>query len=169
MDKEINSKIDLTKDGHLYGDRIEVVTGDGYELDVSDGKVFFTRKKIEYPGTFNECNKVLGMRNDFKPSFPEHLPVKNIGYKTSANNEFSCLYRLKVCRDAYWMCHDNWNIDEADEDECFYSIGFRYGVPVKFITKDRHHYLSFPTHEMRDAFFKNFYEWVKCCGSWFKC
>ena len=119
-------------------------------------------KKTKYPKTYEECCKVLGY-DDRETYCICH---------TGANERlFESLYRLKVCRDAYWKIAGeemglkrHWKPDWLDDDVVKHIIshdGKTYG------TRGGRNYinyiLAFPTEEMRDMFYKNFKKEIEEC------
>lgn len=124
-------------------------------------KVVLEKKKKEYPKTYDECCKVLGY-NDKETYCVCH---------TYADERlFESLYRLKVCRDAYWKLageemgletpwEPNWTkaryIIYRNQDDII--GGYRAAGFVE------HHIFEFPTKEMRDAFKENFDPDIKIC------
>ena len=121
------------------------------------------KKKKEYPKTYEECCKVLGY-DDRETYCVCH---------TGANERlFESLYRLKVCRDAYWQIAGEemglgkpW---EPDYDSGVNKFGIVYFDNTIMRTGALHRWerhlnkvLEFPTEEMRDAFYENFKELIE--------
>jgi hypothetical protein len=112
------------------------------------------KKKPKYPTTYEECCGVLGITFDY-PDIRE-VSVKEY-----------CLYssfiQLIRCRDAYWkIAGEEMGLDKSwvpnwiDNNEKKYIINF-YQNEINFTNGTNAQYiLSFPTEEMRDAFYKNF-------------
>lgn len=106
----------------------------------------------KYPKTYEECCKMLGYSGNY-----------NMILTTDVDNKlFNALYRLKVCRDAYWKIAGEqmglgkpWEYDMS-KDEFSYAISYQYGDIQKNEVRYKNHFLSFPTEEMRDAFKENF-------------
>jgi hypothetical protein len=132
--------------------------------EILTSKIILEKKKKEYPKTYEECCKVLGYSGNY-----------NLILTTDVDNKlFNALYRLKVCRDAYWkIAGEEMGLDEPWEPD--YSGTFEHGTPIKYviynigthIVKERksspNHILSFPTEEMGNAFFENFKEEIEFC------
>lgn len=76
------------------------------------------------------------------------------------NKLFNALYRLKVCRDVYWKIAGGWKPDFMYCD--LYCIGYDGNV-ITWKMQGGYSLLSFPTEEMRDAFYDNFKELVETC------
>ena len=137
---------------------------DGYIFKDENGnvinatKIILEKEKKEYPKTYEECAKVLleraSVRNDF-------------GYKADL---LVALQKLLVCRDAYWKIAGEeiglgkpWEPDWKDGDTHKFNIHvikdeIRCGVGL--VKSDL---LSFPTVEMRDAFYDNFKKEIEIC------
>lgn len=115
----------------------------------------FLTPKPQYPKTYKECCKMLGYSGNY-----------NMILTTDVDNKlFNALYRLKVCRDAWWKMADDWKPDYNDctEDKYFSTKFFIYTYrnEIHFGSCElTHHLLAFPTAEMRDAFYDNFKELI---------
>ena len=120
-------------------------------------KIVLEKKKKEYPKTYEECCKVLGYSGNY-----------NMILTTDVDNKlFNALYRLKVCRDAYWKIageemglgkpwKPDWN--HLDDKWVLFYTSNRVGLQV---AQTRHSVFAFPTEEMRDAFYENFKELIE--------
>jgi hypothetical protein len=140
---------------------------DGYIFKDENGnvinatKIVLEKKKKEYPKTYEECCKVLGY--DDRETY--------CIFHTGADERlFEALYRLKVCRDAYWKIAGAemelgkpWEPDWLDDDTKKYVITsskvFETFGGLGYIN----YILTFPTEEMRDAFYENFKELIEQC------
>jgi hypothetical protein len=116
------------------------------------------KKKKEYPKTYEECCEAL-----------EYIPHTDdiIGYKWDI---LKSLQKLLVCRDAYWKLYGEemglgkpWEPDWLDDDTKKYVITstkvFETFGGLGYIN----YILTFPTAEMRDAFYENFKELIEQC------
>lgn len=116
--------------------------------------------KKEYPKTYDECAKVLldraSVRNDF-------------GYKGEL---LVALQKLLVSRAAYWKIYGEqmglgkpWEPDFTNDDEERYGIYTAANKVVKDFcgVGDVNTILTFPTEEMRDAFYVNFKKEIEMC------
>ena len=138
----------------------------GYQFKDENGnvinatKIVLEKKKREYPKTYEECCKVLGY-DDRETYCICH---------TGANERlFESLYRLKVCRDAYWKIAGDemglgkpWEPSDSDYITGRYCI-FVHRGNILCDTPAQDCFLSFPTEEMRDAFYENFKELIEQC------
>lgn len=112
---------------------------EGYEFDengniINATKIVLEKKKKEYPKTYEECCMVL----------QDACMTHKGGYKS---NLIQTLQKLLICRDAYWKI--------AGEE-----MGL--GKPWEpYYTNTM--VLSFPTEEMRDAFYENFKSEIESC------
>lgn len=151
---------------------------DGYELKDENGneirtsKIILEKKKKEvtYPKTYAECCKILGFINVdlcFNADYRSFDASKEQWKRLGLMNQF---YQLLICRDAYWKIAGEeiglgkpWEPDWLDDDTKKYVItstkvfgtfgGLGY---INYI-------LTFPTEEMRDAFYENFKELIEQC------
>lgn len=133
---------------------------DGYEFQDKDGNVINTniiklvKKQPKYPKTYEGCCGLLGITFDY----PDIRMVTTDEY-----NLYSYFIQLIRCRDAYWKFADNWKPDWTDNNEKKYIINF-YQNEINFTNGTNAQYiLSFPTAEMRDAFYDNFKELIEKC------
>ena len=157
---EEKSSIDLTIKGEEVKERIEITIPEGYEYVIESGKIIFTKKEKEYPKTFLECCDVLGIGN---------LIARGVkGYKAEL---FDTLQKLYICRDAYWkIAGKEMGLGKPWEPDCDYNSPSRYIISCYFgdIIKEKYcgqynRPLSFPTEEMRNAFYENFKEEIEIC------
>jgi hypothetical protein len=79
------------------------------------------------------------------------------------------LQKLLICRDAYWKIAgeqmglgDSWKYDMS-KDEFSYAISYQYGWLEKNEIRHKNAILTFPTKEMRDAFYENFKKDIEQC------
>ena len=125
-------------------------------------KIVLEKKKKEYPKTYEECCKVLGYSGNY-----------NMILTTDVDNKlFKALYKLKVCRDAYWKIAGeemglgkdlSWVPDWMCVDR-LYAILYRYHYICKAeVNGGTSCILAFPTVEMRDAFYENFKGLIEEC------
>lgn len=158
---QIGKTVSVIFNSANYEDEVELQLGD-YEIAVRDGKTYAVRKKPKYPTTYDECCEVLGY-DDRETYCVCH---------TSANERlFESLYCLKVCRDAYWkIAGEQMGLDKPWEPKHCYGeeIFFIYCDRVNGINIGRgfptdNFYLTFPTGEMRDAFYDNFKDLIEQC------
>lgn len=137
---------------------------DGYEFDVVvDGKIFLTPIKPKYPETYKECCGILGMTYDY----PD---IKMVSIDEC--NLYSNFIELVRCRNAYWKIageemglENPWEHDYLkDANTIRYAI---YNTGDEIAKLDgklyRNYILSFPTEEMRDAFYENFKDLIESC------
>ena len=137
---------------------------DGYIFKDENGnvinaqKIILEKKKKEYPKTYEECCKVLGVSVLFD--------FTNLTYKEADLYE-AFIYLIR-CRDAYWKIageemglgkpwKPNWG------EECCYIIGNYKGNIATYMQRQANAILAFPTEEMRDAFYENFKALIEQC------
>ena len=148
-------QIDLTRELRI-ADEVEVILGD-YEFVLKDGKTYFVKKKPQYPKTYEECCKILGI---------EDRENGYCGYEYELLGEFQKLY---ICRNAYWKIageqmglgkpwKPDWN--NVSDKHCMYFVSGEIWLTE---CQTRQCTLAFPTAEMRDAFYENFKELIDKC------
>ena len=128
-------------------------------------KIVLEKKKKEYPKTYEECCKILGLLNVdlcFNADYRSFDAWKRLGLM----NKF---YQLLICRDAYWKIageemglgkpwEPDWN---SISDK--YCIFFVSGNAWSKECQTRQCTFAFPTPEMRDAFKENFDPYIEFC------
>lgn len=150
--------IDLTRELRI-ADEVEVILGD-YEFVLKDGKTYFVKKKPQYPKTYEECCKILGI---------EDRENGYCGYEYELLGEFQKLY---ICRNAYWkIAGEQMGLDKPWEPDFTNNNEERYGIYTLANKVERdfcgvgdvNMILSFPTEEMRDEFYENFKDLIDKC------
>ena len=153
----------------------EYICPDGYIFKDEEGnvinaqKIVLEKKKKEYPKTFEECCKILGLINVdlcFNADYRSFDASKEQWKRLGLMNQF---YQLLICRDAYWKIAGEemglgkpWEPDYT-EKTVKYCLRTNYGRIVQTRTSHDNHPFSFPTEEMRDAFYENFKEEIEIC------
>lgn len=134
-----------------------------YEMVKKENGYYVVKKQPQYPKTYEECCKIL--HSD--PRFYIDIYLYS--------DALEALYKLLICRDAYWKIAGEqmglgkpWEPDyNKNPDIDLYVIINIYNR----VEKATYGYgfqqciLTFPTEEMRDAFFENFKELIKECIS----
>ena len=135
-------------------------------------KIVLEKKKKEYPKTYKECCKILGILNVdlcFNADYRSFDASKEQWKRLGLMNQF---YQLLICRDAYWKIAGEemglgkpWEPDwDDDEWPDMYYISWS----GKYLDKEKGYpccnmILIFPTEEMRDAFKENFDTDIESC------
>lgn len=137
-------------DSDFYASEIELDLGH-YKIENRDGKMFAIIQCPKYPSSYEECCKILGVE-------PNKINIMNT-YKGILIDAFC---KLLICRDAYWAIADNWH-PEYNSNVEHYSIVVRSEIlcPTTFMSIQ--HLLTFPTPEMRNAFYENFKDIIHEC------
>lgn len=130
--------------------------------------------KPQYPKTYKECCKVLGIDSD------NYLSIRNLylddgneettNYEDDLLGEFDYLWKLTICRKAYWKIAGEqmglgkpWKpgwLDTNTQKYCIYYVGDEI---KKQPMLEVHHFLAFPTKEMSDEFHENFKDLIEQC------
>ena len=142
-------------------DTLRLVPHKDYEIKHDGDNFYLVKKKPKYPETYEECCKILGYSGNY-----------NMILTTDVDNKlFNAFYRLKVCRDVYWKVAGEemglgkpWKPDYTNAAEKKFAIWVDFGeikLGGAFTTTQM--VLSFPTKEMRNAFYENFKELIEMC------
>ena len=120
-------------------------------------KIVLEKKKKEYPKTYEECYKIMGVK--LSDCYIQ-------GYKSPLLED---LQELLICRDAYWKIAGEemglgkpWapDWDNVSDKYCIYFVS---GHAWSKECQTRQCPFAFPTPEMRDAFKKNFDPDIEIC------
>ena len=132
-------------------------------------KIVLEKKKKEYPKTFEECCKILGLLNVdlcFNVDYHSFDASKEQWKRLGLMNQF---YQLLICRDAYWKIAGEelglgkpWEPDSDTEVYNIYLYRGKMNVSCSYCVGNCN-ILEFPTEEMRDAFYENFKELIEQC------
>ena len=134
-------------------------------------KITLEKKEKMYPKTYGECCEILGVdpHNFLTITNCYEGEVETTDYEKSLSSKFVSLWGLRICRDAYWKIAGEemglgkpWEYDCNSEDftpAIIYRSGFVQKVEIQY----RNAILTFPTDEMRDAFYENFNELIGRC------
>lgn len=139
---------------------------DGYIFKDENGntinatKIVLGKKKNEYPKTYVECCKVLGVSE-----FEYNHTGTNVWYR---HELMATLDKLILCRNAYWkIAGDEMGLGKPWEPNRHgnkkYTIEYYDGVIIRASSLLDNRILAFPTAEMRDAFKENFDPDIAIC------
>jgi hypothetical protein len=129
---------------------------EGYDFYDDKGNIIDTKeitmkkKKPKYPTTYDECCEVL--HSDTAFYVDTHLYSDKLGI----------LYKLLICRNAYWKIAGDWKPNFANQEKKFVIANY-YGELCTCKALNRNRVLVFPTEEMRDAFYENFKDLIEEC------
>lgn len=157
MTKE-DDKLIYEENGSQYATIKAVTLPDGYQFKDENGNVInatkiVLEKKRGYPKTYEECCNVLGY--DDRETY--------CIFHTGANERlFEALYRLKVCRDAYWKIAGNWR-PEFRFGKKKYCIMTKDNKVISATVEETNRIFVFQTEKMRDAFYENFKDLIESC------
>ena len=138
----------------------------GFELQ-EDGYFSWINRNTKYPKTYDEWCNLMPLTDCIKMSRMLHRAYAIL------LEDFS---KLLLCRDAYWKIAGDemglgkpWEPDWEDETQVKYMIT-TFNNKLEFFSSihsyvvgRRNHILSFPTEEMRDAFYENFKDLIEQC------
>lgn len=138
---------------------------------INTTKIILEKKKKEYPQTYEECCKVMGVNHTNDLDICEHCDYKTVitYYEDSLLEKIEALYRLIICRDAYWRIAGDemglgkpWEPDWEDDTTKYTLVCINNGIEKDW-ELHINHILAFPTKEMRDAFYEIFKGEIENC------
>ena len=147
----------------------------GYEFDtVFDNKVILKKLKLQYPKNYAECCNVMGVHPD------NYISIRNLYYDDGEEDTtyyeqdilgiFDYLWKLRICRDAYWKIageqmglKEPWKPDWDSLDKKYDIYNYRGDIKYDYFTVIDRCLLVFPTEEIRDAFYENFKDLIENC------
>lgn len=156
----------------------EIKLPDGYIFKDENGniinatKIVLEKKEKKYPKTYKECCEILGVDSDNFLAITNCYEgeVETTDYERVLLSKFASLWGLRICRDAYWKIAGEemglgkpWEPDWKKGNQSKYCICNISGDIKKISSIFDNVILSFPTEEMRDAFYENFKELIENC------
>ena len=159
----------------------EVILPEGYIFKDENGNIINTtkivmekkeKKEKKYPKTYEECCKILGVdpNNFLTITNLYYGEVETTDYERVLLGKFASLWELRICRDAYWKIAGEeiglgkpWEPDWKKGTQSKYCICNNSDNIKKISLFFDNAILSFPTSEMRDAFYENFKEIIEYC------
>ena len=135
----------------------------GYEFFGIDdnNKVVLTKIQPQYPTTYVESCSILGFNKNYDLN---NITTHDVVY----DYKLQMLYRILICRDAYWKIAGEemglgqpWKPDRSTKPK--YTIVVIENKLVKHYALTQNYILTFPTAEMRDAFYANFKDLIEQC------
>ena len=157
---------------------VNFICPEGYQFVDENGnvinatKIVLEKKEKEYPKTYEECCKVLGI--DEYDLVQDYRVGKIRNIQSERIEKLNILNKLLICRDAYWKIAGEekglgkpWEPD-YDSGVNKYGIICMNGVvqesnPTTNWERHLNKVLEFPTAEMRDAFKENFDPDIEFC------
>ena len=147
----------FTFDDNDFANKVELDLSNR-ELIQEDGKWFVVKKKNEYPKTYKECCEIINCVEYYKLALCFYT------------DKIDALYKLLICRDAYWKLAGKkmglgkpWEPNWKDESLKYVILYDNGEIRVDTWNYIANRILSFPTDEMRDAFYENFKELIETC------
>ena len=129
-------------------------------------------KKNEYPKTYEECCKIMQVARPtiwFDYDDVSSISEEGDEYECHIENTLRAFRKLLICRDAYWKIAGeemglgkSWEPDFSSHEEKFSISVFERRV-VCIVNQYDNIILTFPTREMRDAFYDNFDPDIQFC------
>lgn len=146
----------------------EIILPEGWEVDkIENGKIILKEVEPKYPRTWEECMQRTTAgeyidRDSIIPKMPRlrfQIPCRTdiSTVPLEYGKKVLALCQLLICRNAYWKdWKPNWR--DLREKYCILQVA---GVVCRYTDRSYHHILSFPTEEMRDAFYENFKDLIE--------
>jgi hypothetical protein len=162
----------------VTGDRYQMIVDEYYEIINENGKYYVVKKKPQYPKTYEDCCSVLVGRepkvNEISFSkmslqLVDDNHTNNIAFDAPMIDEINILYRLIMCRNAYWkIAGEEMGLDKPwkpslKKGETHYAISNVGGKITYEMYGEYNAILMFPTKEMREMFHKNFKNEIEVC------
>lgn len=150
----------------------EIIIRDGYEFQDENGNVINTKKitlvkkKPKYPTTYEKCCKIVQTNPHWNLCYHTWSNTwdfaTNNPYANNLLNKLECLYKLIICRDAYWKIAGDWK-PEFRFGNKKYCIMTKDNKVITATVEETNRILAFPTVEMRDTFYENFKDLINDC------
>lgn len=171
IDKELpsgNQNIWELPDGYVFKDENDNV--------INATKIILEKKKKEYPKTYEECCKILGVDSgnflSIRNLYRDDGDEETTNYERDLLGKFDYLWQLIICRAAYWKIAGEemglgkpWEPDFLNPTRETRYFLFCTGITIEkgqaaFPTNK---VLIFPTEEMRDVFRETFDKDLEFC------
>jgi hypothetical protein len=95
--------------------------------------------------------------------------TQSIDFQNPYLPQFNSLFRLRMCRDAYWKIYGEqmglgkpWEPD-LENEELYCIQNYNKQITISRTNTAFNKILIFPTEEMRDVFYKNFKHLIEQC------
>ena len=144
-----------------------IIPPDGYIFKDENGnvinatKIVLEKKKKEYPKTLKECRRLLDIDSGFL--------LASYDLDFWKGHLLTSLQKLFIYRDAYWKIAGEemglgkpWEPSDSDYISGRFCI-FVHKGNIICDTPAQDCILTFPTEEMRDAFYENFKSEIEMC------
>lgn len=155
--EESNEKINgrtITFDYTSNGKDIEIILNNEWTAKIGDNGNVVLKQKPKYPETYKECCEVLGIKEE-NISFCTHSLISDIKFKN--------LYKLYICRNAYWKITDYKGPESGTEFCWLYYNTYNREIKTEKGTPDCSMFMSFPNEYVADKFIKYFGNLLEDC------
>lgn len=143
-------------------DKTQLVINDEYELKQEKDAYYIVRKQPQYPKTYTKCYELMVQWKEYDCN-----PNSELILCDAPIHDFC---KLIVARNIYWkIAGDQMGLDKPWEPDWSTQYEIKYVIEVyrNNVRKNSQGYsntiLSFPTIEMRDAFYTNFKDLIEQC------
>lgn len=129
-----------------------------FEMVERENGYYVVRKKPQYPKTYEECCKTLKIPANGVIVFEEKSCMEN-DYITQHLELLRAFSKIFICRKAYWkIAGEEMGLGKSWEPDWKDCTKIKYTIHLP-----EYRWLSFPTSEMRDAFYENFKDLIQIC------
>lgn len=154
---------------------IELIIPKGWEFKRKDNKMFGVRKQPQYPKTYEECCKIMGINPNYEICIHEQNTdgkLSNIEYSQNMLKILDAFKKLLICRDAYWKIAGEemgldkpWEPDYLDDGlkHCIDFSENRTGNLISINHTTYYHILVFPSKKITEIFAENFIYLINEC------
>lgn len=131
-------------------EEIKITIPEGYKFDCIEGEEIILKKKVEFPNTFDECNRLIG---SYYYASGLYTPKEN-------DRAITALGRLLICRNSWWKIL-RWKPDWSSHYQNKYTIiGYKGGISITE-TELCNTILAFPTEKVRNQFYETFKDLIE--------
>ena len=142
-------------------DKHEIVADKNYEIIEENGKYYAVKKKPKYPQTYEECCKVLGITTQIALTYADSNKTE-VDYLYKQKSLLNNFLKIIICRDAYWKIAGDWKPNWENATDKFIIQNFEAKTGFWSVLSTSR-ILTFPTPEMREAFYENFKDLIEQC------
>lgn len=128
-----------------------------FKMVKKENGYYVVKKQPKYPKTYEECCDILTCCRYTKLKVSVMFP-----YDAETIPLLENIRKLLICRDAYWKMAGDWKPDRSDGSHKNCLINYDDKI-TKCAFTSANAILTFPTKEIRDAFYENFKELIESC------
>ena len=157
--------------GNRHFDISSIPNGSGFFVPIEDQDEYELCPDKELPKTYQECCKELNIAVRDLDILDNMLDTTEIIYSKNLDRLLNSFRKLLICRDAYWKIAGeemglgkSWEPDLLDDNQPkFVLANWDGNIEGRDYSTNKNYILTFPTPEMRDAFYENFKKEIEIC------